>query len=330
MIFIDKLKIQIEAGDGGNGCLSFRREKFIPRGGPDGGDGGRGADVYLQASRHVNTFHELSFNPHLRAESGDHGKGQKMTGYSGNDFVQPVPPGTMIWQLDGDQKVFLGELLGDGEKLRVAKGGKGGRGNVNFKTSTNRAPRMFEEGQPGEDKTLELELKLLADVGLVGFPNAGKSTLLSRITRAKPKIANYPFTTLNPILGVCGWKGKSFVVADIPGLIEGAHQGKGLGDEFLRHVERTRVLIHVIDPGGFGAVGASASIRVIEQELKRWNEQLLEKPRLIVVNKMDLGDEAKKHLAKLKRSRRKTQFYPISAVTGEGLDQLLDALMAYL
>lgn len=328
MVFLDKVKIYVEAGSGGNGCLSFRREKFVPWGGPNGGDGGDGGDVYLEASRHVNTLFELSMNPHLRGEKGEHGRGSDQTGASGDDFTAMVPPGTIVYER-GPERLLLGELLKDGERLLVAKGGRGGRGNAAFKSSTNRAPKIAEQGTPGEKKVLELELKLLADVGIVGLPNAGKSSLLARLTRAHPKIADYPFTTTSPILGVCSWKGKSFVLADIPGLIAGASRGRGLGDEFLRHVERTRVLIHLIDPQGYEGLSPSAGIKVIEKELKLWSPELHEKPRLLALNKMDLGAVGQSVLKKIKRNRRQASLFPISAVTGAGINKLLNELLKY-
>ncbi|MBI4668651.1 MAG: GTPase ObgE [Elusimicrobia bacterium] len=297
MIFIDRLKIFIKAGDGGSGCVSFRREKYIPRGGPNGGDGGKGGDVYLEASRHPNTLYNLSLNPHLRAGRGQHGQGADRTGKSGDDFIAQVPLGTAICQMTNEDltpstpnpqpptpnpRIYMGELIKDGQRLLIARGGRGGRGNAAFKSNFNRAPRQREAGFPGEEKTLILELKLLADAGLIGMPNAGKSSLLSRLTDAKPKIADYPFTTTHPALGVCYWKQTSLVIADLPGLIAGAHQGKGLGHDFLRHTQRTRILLHLVEPK---EKSAYHDLLTIERELKLWQPALMEKPRLIVVTK---------------------------------------------
>ncbi|MEK7287735.1 MAG: GTPase ObgE [Elusimicrobiota bacterium] len=351
MIFLDRIKIYIKSGNGGDGCMSFRREKFIPFGGPNGGNGGKGGDVYLEASRHLNTLYNLSLHPHLKAGQGNHGKGSDCTGAQGEDAVIETPLGTMVYELQSndnaqnqkgisaipshepsscDKKTpgrLLGELLCHGERLLVAKGGQGGRGNTHFKSSTNRAPRQWERGSPGEEKTLILEMKLLADVAIVGMPNAGKSSLLARLTAARPKIANYPFTTLSPALGVCSWKGRSFVLADIPGLIEGAHHGKGLGHEFLRHVERTKILLHLVEPKDAGAL---AEVRSIEKELKLWNPDVLDKPRLIAVSKADLGPLAQKTWRDLSRRRKKTKFFLISAQSGEQIPKLLDAVIERL
>src|SRR4029079_9391005 len=245
-MFIDEAKIRVKAGDGGNGCLAFRREKFVPRGGPSGGDGGRGGDVVMESSERHNTLVHFRFNPEYKAERGRHGEGSNKTGRDGEGVLLKVPVGTIIYDADSGEKVY--DFSRADEKVVIAHGGRGGRGNAQFKTSTHQAPREHEDGRPGEERTLRLELKLLADVGLVGYPNVGKSTLISRISAARPKIADYPFTTLEPHLGVVSYDTyKSFVVADIPGLIEGAHLGHGLGTQFLKHIERTRVLLHLID-----------------------------------------------------------------------------------
>lgn len=328
--FIDFVRIHVEAGHGGNGCLSFRREKYVPKGGPNGGNGGNGGSVYCEASRHINTLYELSLQHHWRAQRGAHGKGSNQTGASAKDLIIGVPQGVVIQEINKDQKTLLGELLQDGQRLLVAAGGKGGRGNTAFKSSTNRAPRQVEEGQVGEKKYLEMELKLLADIGLLGFPNAGKSTLLSRITRARPKVADYPFTTLNPVLGVCSWKGKSFVMADIPGLIEGAHQGKGLGDTFLRHIERTRVLLHLVDPMGFRDISALQSVRLLNKELKAFSPTLIKRPRILVVTKSDLGDIAQKAFQQIRRKFPQWPAFLISVHNGTGLPILLNQLIKSL
>jgi GTP-binding protein len=330
--FIDRLKIFVESGSGGDGCVSFRREKFIPYGGPNGGDGGQGGDVFLTASHHLNTFFSLSKHPHIRAENGEHGMGSNCTGASGDDIIIGVPQGTVIYELTGpnlQERRLVAELLKDGDRLLAAKGGRRGRGNTHFKSSTNRAPRKREMGTPGEKKTMLLELKLLADVGLVGLPNAGKSTMLARLTRARPKIAAYPFTTLSPVLGACAWKNRDFVLADLPGLIENAHQGRGLGFEFLRHAERTRVLIHLVDPGGFGNLDPLSGIRTVERELALRDKTLLKKPRILAVTKSDLGGEALKLAKKLSR-RRKLPVVAVSAHSGENLKALLDAVVSKL
>ncbi|MBI3551589.1 MAG: GTPase ObgE, partial [Elusimicrobia bacterium] len=294
-------------------------------GGPNGADGGKGGDVWLEASTHLTTLLELARRPHLEAERGSHGKGGNKTGLGGKDTVVPVPVGTVVYK-DGALAV---DLCRPGQRYLAARGGRGGRGNLSFKSRLNTAPRIYEKGAPGESTTLELELKLLADVGFVGFPNAGKSSLLARISAARPKVADYPFTTLSPNLGVCEHKGVSFVAADIPGLIEGAHAGKGLGHEFLRHVERTRVLVQLIDPAGYAGEDPVEGIKTIEHELKSFGPRLAEKPRLLAVNKMDLpGADA---VYKKVRSRyNKAKPLAISVATGEGLPALLDRVLLEL
>ena len=262
--FIDRVKVYVKAGKGGDGCLSFRREKFIEFGGPNGGSGGRGGDIIFKAEPNITTLQDLAYNPHIEAMNGEKGGTYNKTGLNGKDKIILVPLGTIIKENDN----VLADLTKPYEEVIIAKGGRGGRGNQSFKSRFNTAPRIAENGQPGEEKTLILELKVLADVGLVGFPNAGKSTFLTAVSAARPKIAGYPFTTLNPNLGIASHKGKSFVVADIPGIIEGASLGKGLGHQFLKHIERTRVLVHLVDPFGFEDLSAEKSIKVIEKELK--------------------------------------------------------------
>ncbi len=310
---------------GGDGCLSFRREKFIEFGGPDGGDGGKGGDIWFFADRNIGTLLDLARRPKLLALDGHKGMGGNKTGWSAEDLVVPVPIGTVIYKNDR----LLADLSKEGDRVLVAKGGRGGRGNLSFKSQRITTPRIAEKGQPGESAELELELKLIADVGLAGFPNAGKSTLLSRMSHARPKIADYPFTTLVPHLGVVEHKKSSFIMADIPGLIEGAHTGKGLGDDFLRHVERTRLLVHMIDPLGFMGTGAVDGIRVIEGELKSFSSRLATKPRLMVVNKLDLPEGAKV-LEAVKRRYRARKVFGISCATGQGIPELADFLLTEL
>jgi len=323
--FLDAVKIYLKGGDGGNGCLSFRREKYVPLGGPNGGNGGNGGSIYLQADRNLTTLLELAYHPHIEGERGQHGKGANKDGPYGEDRTILIPCGTAV--LRGGK--ILADLTEHGQRLLVAKGGKGGRGNTAFRTHANTAPHFAEKGEPGEEVTLHLELKVLADVGLVGFPNAGKSTLLSRISAAKPKIANYPFTTLNPNLGLSTHKGKSFVVADIPGLIEGAHEGKGLGHKFLKHIERTRVLVQLVDPDGFDKYDAVKSLKVIAEELKQFSPKLAKKTRIIAVNKSDLP-QSEAALAKVKKACLSKKVFLISAATGAGLDKLLDEVIREL
>lgn len=324
-MFIDKVRIYVQGGKGGSGCLSFRREKYIPFGGPNGGNGGRGGDLFLVADRHITTLLDLTYRPHFKAQDGEPGQGWDKAGKAGENLVVHVPCGTVVH--------FNGELLGDlreeGQTLLAARGGRGGRGNASFKTSRNSAPRIAEKGEPGESKTMDLELKLIADVGLVGFPNSGKSTLLSRISSARPKIADYPFTTLAPNLGVVKFKEKSFIVADIPGLIEGAHQGKGLGMEFLRHVERTRILVHLVDLLGFEGKEPDENVRAIQKEIRLYSKKLAKKPTLLVANKMDCTG-ASENLKKFKRKLRGKKILGISAVTGEGIPLLLGEILKML
>jgi GTP-binding protein len=329
-MFIDEAKIRVKAGDGGNGCMAFRREKFIPRGGPSGGDGGRGGDVVMESSERHNTLVHFRFNPEYNGERGRHGEGSKKTGRDGEGVVLKVPVGTIVYDEDTGEKVH--DFSRADERVVIARGGRGGRGNAQFATSTHQAPREHEDGRPGEERHFRLELKLLADVGLVGYPNVGKSTLISRISAARPKVADYPFTTLEPNLGVvlAGEKGKeeSFVVADIPGLIEGAHKGSGLGTQFLRHIERTRLLVHMVDVSdGSGRDDVIKDVDVIRGELKSFGADLEKKPTLMVASKIDVANPEK--LKKLKQwsTRKKLKLYPISAVTGEGIEKLTYAML---
>jgi GTP-binding protein len=328
-MFIDEAKIRVKAGDGGNGCMAFRREKFVPRGGPSGGDGGRGGDVIMESSQRHNTLIHFRYNPEHKAQRGEHGMGSNCSGSDGDSIVLQVPVGTALYDQES------GELIHDfsipDERLIVAKGGRGGRGNQHFATSTHQAPREHEMGRAGEERLYRLELKLLADVGLVGYPNAGKSTLISRISAARPKIADYPFTTLEPNLGVVtvgeAPHDESFVVADVPGLIEGAHLGSGLGVQFLRHIERTRVLVHLVDVSdASGRPDPVEDFKVINNELARFGNGLSEKPMIVAATKIDVAnpDKLKKLSAHVKR--RRLEFHAISAVTGQGIDELKWAL----
>ncbi|WP_457679561.1 GTPase ObgE [Thermovibrio sp.] len=322
--FIDKAKIFVQGGHGGNGCVAFRREKFVPKGGPSGGDGGKGGDVVLVADRNVHTLLDFKYKRHYKAERGRHGEGNKRSGKSGKDLEIKVPVGTVV--KDAETGEVLGDLTEHGQKLVVARGGKGGRGNAAFATPTRRAPDFAEPGEPGEERWIELELKLLADVGLVGFPNAGKSTFLSRISAAKPEIADYPFTTLRPILGVAKVGDFSFVVADIPGLIEGAHKGKGLGHEFLRHIERTKLLLHLIDLTNPEMEPAKA-FEKINRELSLYSKELTKKPQIVVGTKIDaLTEEEREKVEKLKEhfESKGYPFFAVSAVSGEGMEELLN------
>ena len=330
-MFIDEVKILVKAGDGGNGCLAFRREKFVPHGGPSGGDGGgRGGDVILVASPHHNTLLHFRFNPEHKAERGRHGEGSNRKGRDGESVIVPTPTGTVV------QDAETGEILHDftvnGEEFIVAHGGRGGRGNARFATSTHQTPTEHEDGKPGEEKKLRLELKLLADVGLVGFPNAGKSTLISRISAAKPKIADYPFTTLEPNLGVVSMSNdlanpQTFVVADIPGLIEGAHEGHGLGIQFLRHVERTRLLVHLVDVSESTGRDPVHDFDIVIGELKSFSDSMSEKPMIVVAAKIDAAQDPKRVKALEKHAKKLgVPFMKISSVTGEGIDELKRAM----
>ena len=334
-MFVDEVEIHVAAGHGGRGAMSFRREKFVPRGGPNGGDGGPGGSVYLAARGNLNTLLNFRFQKSFEAGRGAHGEGSNRTGKSVEDITLEVPVGTQVFDRkeEGDYEL-VADLTTDGERILIAKGGLGGLGNARFATSTNRAPRKAQPGLPGEEKDLRLQLKLLADVGLVGYPNAGKSTIISRISAAKPKIADYPFTTLTPNLGVVGLSGdRSFVVADVPGLIEGAHAGHGLGHRFLSHLERTRVLVHVVDVSSASGRDPVEDFTVITRELAMFpgrdasGERLQDKPVLVAANKIDALDDP----SRLERLRAHLQkagipLYPVSAATGEGLPLLLEAV----
>jgi GTP-binding protein len=326
--FIDEVTITVQSGNGGRGCVSFRRERFIPRGGPDGGDGGDGGSVILKASAGKRTLYHFQFKRSFKAKNGDGGQGSQKTGKNGQDLIIEVPPGTLVSDTATDQ--IIKDFIRPEETFVVAKGGRGGRGNLRFKSSTNRAPRYAQPGEPGQTLTLKLELKLLADVGIIGLPNAGKSTLVSAITSARPKIGAYPFTTLTPTLGVVKVdRGEPFVVADIPGLIEGAHSGAGLGIRFLRHIERTRILVHLIDASSINPSDPLQGYHTINQELGQYNQALVEKPQLLVLNKIDLpGTQAlcKKFLKVLKGPNALL----ISAATGEGLNELKKQLLQLL
>ena len=328
-MFIDEAKIRVKAGDGGNGCMAFRREKFIPRGGPSGGDGGKGGDVWMESSERHNTLVHFRFNPEYQAQRGRHGEGSKKTGRDGEGIVLKVPVGTILYDEDTGEVVH--DFASPDDRIVICRGGRGGRGNAQFATSTHQAPREHEDGRPGEERNFRLELKLLADVGLVGYPNVGKSTLISRISAARPKIADYPFTTLEPNLGVVAVGDAkeeiSFVVADIPGLIEGAHTGSGLGTQFLRHIERTRLLVHLVDVSdASGRPDVVKDVEVILGELSSFGAELEKKPMIMVASKIDVANPEK--LKKLKQwsTRKKLKLYPISAVTGEGIEKLKFAM----
>lgn len=328
-MFVDEVDIHIKAGDGGRGSLSFRREKFVPRGGPDGGNGGEGGSVFIVADPHRNTLVHFRFNPDYKAQRGGDGAGALRTGRGGRDLDIPVPVGTLVYARTAETGELnpLADLTVLGQRVLMAKGGRGGLGNAHFATSTNRAPRKVQPGEPGEEFDLHLKLKLLADVGLVGYPNAGKSTLISVISAAKPKIADYPFTTLTPNLGVVALSDdRSFVVADVPGLIAGAHEGQGLGHQFLRHIERTKVLIHLVDVSGASGRDPVEDFDTIRRELDLYNAALLKKPQLVAANKIDAVDEPRRVTALEKRAKKlKLPFFRISAVTGEGVKELVEA-----
>lgn len=328
MKFIDEATITVRAGDGGNGCVSFRREKFVPKGGPDGGDGGKGGDIVLVATLRKRTLHHFRFKHQFKASGGGHGQGKQKTGKGGEDLQIEVPPGTLV--IDPETGEILADLTQPGQQFTAARGGRGGAGNIRYKSSTNRAPRHAKPGEPGEDRALKLELKLLADVGIIGLPNAGKSTLISRISASRPKIADYPFTTITPNLGVvAAGGGEPFVVADIPGLIEGAHRGVGLGTRFLRHVERTRVLVHLIDASAIDPVHPTDAYDTVMRELTLYSPDLAGKPHLVVLNKMDLPD-AEPLADALTAAIPAPRPLRISAAAGSGLDLLLSELTQLL
>jgi len=326
MQFLDEARILVKAGDGGNGCMAFRREKYVPRGGPSGGDGGHGGDVILVATGHQNTLLQFSYNPEHKAERGRHGEGSNKTGADGRSLEVQVPVGTVVYDESSGERLY--DFTEAGQRFVVVRGGRGGRGNARFATSTHQAPTEHEPGRPGEEKRLRLELKLLADVGLVGFPNAGKSTLISRISAARPKIADYPFTTLEPNLGVVKMDDfRSFVVADIPGLIEGAHLGAGLGVQFLRHIERTRLLVHLVDVSPESGRDPVEDFETICRELASFSRELGEKPMLVVASKMDAAQDAER-VAKLREmaEARALPYYEISSATGQGIERLRFAM----
>ena len=325
-MFIDEARILVKAGDGGNGCLAFRREKYVPRGGPSGGDGGRGGDIFLVSTEHQNTLIQFRFNPEHKAQRGRHGEGSDCTGAEGYSIDLKVPVGTVVYDEATGER--LHDFTTAGERFLVARGGRGGKGNARFATSTHQAPTEHEPGKPGQERRLRLELKLLADVGLVGFPNAGKSTLISRISAARPKIAAYPFTTLEPQLGVVSLDDfRSFVVADIPGLIEGAHLGHGLGVQFLRHIERTRLLAHLVDVSEASGREPAHDFETVMAELASFSEDLAAKPMIVVATKMDAAqDPARVEALRQVAAERGLAFFEISSVTGQGLDELRYAM----
>ncbi|MDR2644598.1 MAG: GTPase ObgE [Endomicrobium sp.] len=321
-MFIDKVNIFLTAGRGGDGCISFRREKYVPYGGPNGGNGGKGGDIYFKGDPHKTTLLDLSYRPKFKAEDGHKGLPSDKFGKYGDDLIIKVPLGTLIFK-NGE---LFADIKNDGEKVLIVKGGRGGRGNASFKTGKHPAPRIAEKGEPGESAEVNLELRLIADVGFVGLPNAGKSTLLSQISAARPKIADYPFTTLAPNLGVVDYNGKTFVAADIPGLIEGAHEGKGLGFEFLRHIRRTKVLLHIIDVSGFDGKDPYENYKMINNELKQYSKYLVKKHVMIVLNKVDLPESAA-NIKKFKKHIKTKQLFEISAATGEGVQILVKEMV---
>jgi GTP-binding protein len=333
-VFADEAKIVVTGGEGGNGCVAFRREKYVPRGGPSGGDGGHGADVYLEANPHDNTLLRYRYNREFHAERGRHGEGSNCHGKSGQDMTLAVPVGTVVYDADSGEQLF--DFTAPGQRFRAARGGRGGRGNGNPKwvRPWHQAPREHEDGKPGEECHLRLELKLLADVGLVGFPNAGKSTFISRISAARPKIATYPFTTLEPHLGVVSadpdalpGQGRSFVVADLPGLIEGAHEGVGLGTRFLKHIERTRLIAHLVDTSDANDHDPAHDFEVIEHELESFSPLLIEKPMIVVATKLDATtDRTRLEALRAFAAKRGLEFHAISSATGEGVTALVRAI----
>ena len=329
-MFIDRAKIKVKAGDGGDGVTAFRREKFVPRGGPSGGDGGVGGDVWMEANEGLNTLLHLRYNPEHKAERGHHGEGSNRSGKDGESITVRVPVGTQIYNAETNELVF--DFTEPGQRYLAAKGGKGGWGNAHFATSTRRAPKFHYTGRPGEEKELQLELKLIADVGLLGFPNAGKSTLISVVSAAKPKIADYPFTTLEPNLGVVDMGDfKTFVVADIPGLIEGASEGAGLGDRFLRHVERTKLMLHLVDVSSFSGRDPVEDYEIINRELANYNPELAERPQIVVATKIDaLDDPTRRDDLKKRAAKDRKPFFEISSVTNVGVRELIQAVAKHL
>ncbi len=325
-MFIDKAKIYVKAGDGGNGCVAFHREKFVPMGGPSGGDGGKGGDVIIVADSHLQTLMDFKYKKHYKAQKGQHGQGGNKKGKDGEDLIIKVPVGTVV--KDAQTGEVLADLVEDGQSVVVAKGGKGGKGNAAFKTSTNQAPMTAEPGEKGEEKWIELELKLLADVGIIGFPNTGKSTLISILSKAKPKIADYPFTTLTPVLGVLQLDVNDFLIlADIPGLIEGASEGLGLGHEFLRHIERTKFLIHLIDVSDFRERDPIEAFNIINKELENYSPNLVKKPQIVVANKIDaLSDKSLIENLEKYFTQKGYPFVAVSLITKEGVDKLINIL----
>ncbi|MEZ0323383.1 MAG: GTPase ObgE [Hydrogenothermaceae bacterium] len=328
-MFIDKAKIFVKAGDGGNGCVAFHREKFVPMGGPSGGDGGKGGDIILIADKNLQTLMDFKYKRHYKAERGQNGQGGNKKGKDGEDLIIKVPVGTVV--KDAQTGEIIADLVEDGQQVVVARGGKGGKGNAAFKSPTNQTPTNAEPGEEGEERWIELELKLLADIGIIGFPNAGKSTLISVLSNAKPKIADYPFTTLTPVLGVLQLNVDDFVVlADIPGLIEGASEGAGLGHEFLRHIERTKFLIHLIDVSDFAEKDWKEAFEVINRELKNYSDDLTKKPQIVVANKIDaLSDKSKIDEMRKYFQERNIPFVAVSLITREGVDELINLIRKY-
>jgi len=338
-MFVDRVKVSAQAGNGGRGCVSFRREKFVPKGGPDGGDGGRGGNVILRGDRHVDNLTNLFYEPIIKAKNGGHGMGKKMAGRTGANKVMKVPIGTIVWQAEEEKRpttnfeqsaIPIVDLIRDGQEFILCRGGAGGKGNVHFKSSRNRAPRQYTEGEEGEKGHFLFELRTIADAGLVGYPNAGKSTLLRKISAARPKVAAYPFTTLHPIVGVMELPGyRRATIADIPGLIEGAHRGLGLGHEFLRHITRCRVLVFVIDVAGSEGRNPIEDLQNLRREIDLYDPALSSRPWLVVANKMDLPD-AEKNLGAMQERFPRTKIIPTSAAKGEGMAELKDTLAAII